>query len=112
MLTRLASSAGIVSRLARTNISQQVRCMGAVPAKPLAEVCRENRTTINDLPVPAGSWQEYHSKQNSKWNMHLAASSVFFVVTLYAMYLGDVFILHDMPDYKKIEVDAYVKAEE
>ncbi len=37
------------------------------------------KKTLNDLPVPAGSWQESYEARNRKWNIMLAAS-----VTLFA----------------------------
>lgn len=46
------------------------------------EVAREHRVTLNDMPVPAGPWQEYHSKRSAKLNILLGAS----VVTLFATF--------------------------
>lgn len=49
------------------------------------EVVRENLSTLNDIPVPQGSWQEHYNKRTSKWNIMLGASIVCFVATLYAV---------------------------
>jgi len=49
------------------------------------EVVRQYRSTLNDIPVPEGSWQEHYDKRNAKWNMMLGASFVFFVGTLYVV---------------------------
>ena len=49
------------------------------------EVAREYRSTLNDIPIPEGSWQEDYNKRNAKWNMILGASVVFFLATAYAV---------------------------
>ena len=49
------------------------------------EVLRESRGTLNDIPIPEGSWQENYNKQNAKWNKMLAASAVVFAGSLYAV---------------------------
>ena len=49
------------------------------------EIAREVRSTLNDIPVPEGSWQENYNKRNAKWNMMLGASIVCFVGSLYAV---------------------------
>lgn len=40
------------------------------------------RTTLNDLPVPAGDWQEQYSRQNAKHNAWLVAGLLFFAGTI------------------------------
>lgn len=54
-------------------------------SKSAVEVARQSRVTLNDMPVPSGSWQEHHSKRNAKWNMLLAASALFAAVTAFAV---------------------------
>lgn len=54
-------------------------------AKSAVERAREHRVTLNDLPVPSGSWLEHHNKRNSKWNLLLAISAGTFAVTMYAV---------------------------
>ena len=49
------------------------------------EVLRENHATLNDIPVPEGSWQENYNQRNAKWNKILAASVVFFTGSVYAV---------------------------
>ena len=49
------------------------------------EVVRENRSTLNDIPIPEGSWQEQYDKRTAKWNMMLGASIVCFATTLYVV---------------------------
>ena len=50
--------------------------------KSMMEVVHETRTTLNDLPIPSGSWQEQYNQRNSKWNMLLGASVVVFVCSV------------------------------
>ena len=49
------------------------------------EVAREHRVTLNDMPVPTGSWQEYYSKRNAKWNILLGSSVVALIATFYVV---------------------------
>ena len=49
------------------------------------EIAREYRSTLNDIPVPEGSWQENYDKRNARWNMMLGASFVFFVGTMFVV---------------------------
>jgi len=49
------------------------------------ELARENRATLNDIPIPEGSWQEDYNKRNAKWNMILGASVVCFAASVYAV---------------------------
>jgi len=49
------------------------------------EVVHEYHSTLNDLPVPQGSWQEYYDKRTSTWNMLLGASIVFFAGTMFVV---------------------------
>ena len=49
------------------------------------EIAREYRATLNDIPVPEGSWQEHYDMRNAKWNKILAASLGFFVVTMFVV---------------------------
>jgi len=54
-------------------------------SKSPVEVARQSRVTLNDLPVPSGSWQEHHNKRNAKWNLQLAGSALFFVATAFSV---------------------------
>jgi hypothetical protein len=70
--------------------------------KSLHELAKEHRVTINDLPVPSGSWQQNFNSRNTKWNMYLIGNIVLFGVTLAAMKKYGVFLLHEEPDFKKL----------
>lgn len=54
-------------------------------SKSAVEVARQTRVTLNDMPVPSGSWQENYSKRNAKWNMLLAAATLVFATTAFAV---------------------------
>lgn len=38
--------------------------------------------SMNELPVPCGSWQEHYNKKQAKYNVHLLAGVAFAVLTL------------------------------
>ncbi|XP_046670909.1 uncharacterized protein LOC124360936 [Homalodisca vitripennis] len=40
------------------------------------------KPTMDDLPVPSGSWQDHHNAMQAKYNKHLILGTGFFVVTL------------------------------
>ena len=67
---------------------QIARCMsGHTPAnwKTDTEVALEQKSHMNDLPVPEGDWQENYKKRNSKWNIQLVASTGLMLVTAYVV---------------------------
>lgn len=67
---------------------QAVRCMGShAPAhwKTDKQIAIEQKSSMNDLPVPGGSWQEYYNQRNSKWNLLLGLSAVFLLTTIVAV---------------------------
>ncbi|KAL8616783.1 hypothetical protein ACOMHN_017820 [Nucella lapillus] len=97
-LVPVARSVGVVAR------RQLVRCMGGqAPAhwKSDKQVAIEQKSHMNDLPVPQGSWQENYNKRNSKWNMQLAISAVVLVATVFVMDRYECFYLHGHPETKK-----------
>ena len=49
------------------------------------EIAVTTRATINDIPVPQGSWKEGFDKRNKTWNMYFAAGLVTLSVTLYVV---------------------------
>jgi len=49
------------------------------------EVAQKFHNTLNDIPVPQGSWQEHYDKRNAKWSKLLGASIVVFAGSLYAV---------------------------
>ncbi|KAL8598689.1 hypothetical protein ACOMHN_033254 [Nucella lapillus] len=101
MLTKFIPVARTFSAVSR---QQVVRCMsGHAPAnwKSDKEVALEQRSHMNDLPVPEGSWQENYNSRNSKWNMQLGLSVVGLVLTVVVMNQFNCFYLHDIPPLKK-----------
>lgn len=46
------------------------------------ELAVQSRTTLNDLPIPAGSWQANYAKKQSKYNIQLAVASLLMGATL------------------------------
>lgn len=45
-------------------------------------------TTMNDLPVPQGSWQELHSKRQRLYNIHLIAGILAILTTIGVVSIG------------------------
>lgn len=41
--------------------------------------------TLNEMPVPAGSWAEHFNANQRKYNMHLALGIAAFAATIYAV---------------------------
>ena len=76
---------------------QIVRCMSGdhTPAhwKSDHEIAIEQKSHMNNLPVPEGSWQEYYNKRNSKWNIQLGISTVFLLVTAFVVSHASCFLL-------------------
>ncbi|XP_013787618.1 uncharacterized protein LOC106471557 [Limulus polyphemus] len=47
--------------------------------------------SMNDLPVPSGSWQEVYNKKQTKYNIQLLLGTGFFIGSVaYAMMSGDI----------------------
>ena len=46
------------------------------------EIAITTRATINDIPIPKGSWKENFDKRNSRWNKWFAVSLVILAGTL------------------------------
>ncbi|XP_025087200.1 apoptosis-inducing factor 1, mitochondrial-like isoform X3 [Pomacea canaliculata] len=91
------------------SISQHARFMSSdVPSnwKSDKQVAEENKSHMNFLPVPKGSWYDNYRERNAKWNMLLFGSIGFLAFTLIAMWKSGVFYLHNISDYKKITPDA------
>ena len=63
-----------------------VRSMGGGhDFKPDVVVVNEHNSSLNHLPVPEGSWQEYNSKRQSKYNMILAGTVILLIVTIFGV---------------------------
>jgi len=78
---------------------------GHDPHKSLAETLKEHRATLNDLPVPAGSWDEYHKKRNTGYNLVLALGVVSVVSTYFMMKASGAWYFHGPPNYKKLQIN-------
>jgi hypothetical protein len=75
------------------------------PHKSLAETLKERHATLNDMPVPAGSWQEYHKKMNTGYNLVLALGALSVVATFFIMRATGTLYMHGAPDYKKLKIN-------
>jgi len=75
------------------------------PHKSLAETLKERHATLNDLPVPAGPWDEYHKKMNTGYNLVLVLGVLSLVATYFIMEATDTLYFHGPPDYKKIKIN-------
>jgi len=73
--------------------------------KSLAQTMKDQRATLNDLPVPAGSWEEYHKKRNTGYNIILGLSIVSLVATYFIMKASHALYFHGKPDLKKIKIN-------
>ncbi|XP_045609933.1 uncharacterized protein COX7B [Procambarus clarkii] len=51
-------------------------------SRGMAVVKNFKPTTMNDLPVPQGSWQELHSKRQRLYNIHLIAGILAILTTI------------------------------
>ena len=49
---------------------------------PVHKLAQHTRTTINDYPVPKGSWHVNYAARQSRMNRQLALSAALFVCTL------------------------------
>merc|ERR1711976_313048 len=104
MFRKLIPVARTVAATARTNNVQAVRCMSAHGhEKPEVEVVKEHMSSMDFLPVPQGSWQEAYDKKNSRLNIMLGSSALFFVLTIFAAKQAGVWLFHRTPDYKKVK---------
>jgi len=73
--------------------------------KSPAQVALEHKSRLSDLPVPEGSWQEYHSKRNATFNILLAGGVIAFITTVIIMHQTDTLYLHGQPDLKSIKIE-------
>ncbi|KAK2192113.1 hypothetical protein NP493_38g04062 [Ridgeia piscesae] len=102
MLGRILASraATAVSRVSSRKMS------GHTPAtwKTDLELAQVSRTTLNDLPIPAGSWQANYAKKQAKYNIQLALASVLMSCTLVVMYKSGVLYFHRHPNLKSLSI--------
>lgn len=59
--------------------------------KSQKQIALENKTHMNNLPVPNGSWQENYNERNAKWSKMLYGSLAFLGLTVYAV-SSDIFL--------------------
>ena len=64
---------------------------GATP-----ERMKKHLSTINDMPVPSGSWQEDYDKRNKRMNIKLAAAVTALVGTFLFVSFSDLFDSHSL----------------
>lgn len=69
------------------------------------EVAQKFHNTLNDIPVPQGSWQEHYDKRNAKWSKLLGASIVVFAGSMYAFFQMVDFNAFTLSDMKKLKLD-------
>jgi hypothetical protein len=73
--------------------------------KSEVEILREHQATLNDLPIPAGSWQEHYDKRNSSWNILLGLAALVFAGSA-TLYLKETtFLNYRLSDLKKFKID-------
>ncbi|GFR68555.1 conserved protein [Elysia marginata] len=94
MFTKTATLLRVAPR-----VQQATRLGHGVPAhwKPMRQICEENKNHMNCMPVPQGSWQEYHAAQNAKWNKQIAAGVVLFVATYTWLWQSGCIYFHSAP---------------
>uniref|UniRef100_A0A0B6XYI6 Deltamethrin resistance protein prag01 domain-containing protein n=1 Tax=Arion vulgaris TaxID=1028688 RepID=A0A0B6XYI6_9EUPU len=84
---------------AAPRVQQFCRRSHGVPAhwKSVRQICEENKSHMNFLPVPEGSWQEAFNKKNAKYNQLLALSTLALVVTAGILWQSGSIYLHTSP---------------
>ncbi|XP_014772440.1 apoptosis-inducing factor 1, mitochondrial [Octopus bimaculoides] len=81
------------------------RCMyGHGGHKTDKEIDLQQKSTMDDLPVPKGSWQESFHNINRSNNIFLAVSSTFLVVTGFTMYKLNCFSWNPGPNIKSVPI--------
>ncbi|KAK6168362.1 hypothetical protein SNE40_020913 [Patella caerulea] len=107
MLSRALPAARALKSIARVQ-PQVVRCMGgAAPAhwKSERQVAIDGKITLDDIPVPEGSWQEQQDRINKSQNVMLVGSLVFFAITAVAAYQFGAVYMHGEPPLKSVKFD-------
>jgi len=71
------------------------------------EVAHEQGSTMASCVVPEGSYEEHFKKNNSRWNMYMAASIAVFGATSVICYNKGVFFSNEFPisEWKKVKID-------
>nr|BAN20422.1 unkown protein [Riptortus pedestris] len=55
------------------------------------------RNTMDDLPIPSGSWETHYKAQQAKYNMHLAFGVIFATVTIITAKASGLLNLYSSP---------------
>ena len=50
--------------------------------KTQVELAKFCRTTVSDMPIPAGAWRTHYNAQQTRWNRNLALNVGFFLFTI------------------------------
>merc|ERR1711860_24762 len=71
------------------------------------------RTTLDDMPVPSGSWQELNGKDNTRWNLELAANLLLLGGVIFLMNKMNCFQCFELylQRYRKPEISSHVDPE-
>jgi len=60
--------------------------------------------TMNDLPVPKGSWQAHYEAKQKNYNLVLMLGVLSFGATLFGAYQSGLVVLNTTPDLKKMNI--------
>ncbi|XP_037070925.1 apoptosis-inducing factor 1, mitochondrial-like [Pollicipes pollicipes] len=60
--------------------------------------------TMNDLPVPRGSWAQLHALKQRNYNLTLAGGLAFTGFTAFVAYQSNLIVLNTTPDLKKMNI--------
>lgn len=96
--TLLAAATASGRQVARRSMTSKAPAVW----KTQAELARLCRTTVNDLPIPAGAWRANYNRQQARWNRYLAANVAFFLFTLAAMHQTGCLYWHSYPSRKDL----------
>ncbi|KAI9565708.1 hypothetical protein GHT06_009500 [Daphnia sinensis] len=56
--------------------------------------------TLNEMPVPSGSWAQHHAAKQQSYNLHLAVGVAVTIVTVLAGIQTEAFYLNWGPEFK------------
>ncbi|KAL8598693.1 hypothetical protein ACOMHN_033257 [Nucella lapillus] len=81
---------------------------GSVAHRSQNQIAKDTMSHMDFLPVPEGSWQEFHQARSNKRNIMLICSTSLLAFTVYCMYMTDCFFMHTLPSRRKIKPDSDV----
>lgn len=103
MLPKIAPVARIIGIATR---QQSKRCTSSSSTQAAKSVTRwktdkhvaiDEKSHMNYMPVPQGSWKDHYEARNSKWEMMLGSSIAFFFGTCFIANEFRCFYLHGSP---------------